>query len=173
MLFKSLAIVGFAATAVVADGAAIVKSLGTIRQKNAAFNGTLVKWDGSLFGAIPILTSSGDLNKAVDAGTKVAKASAPLSLDEATQVYIATQSLQGEIVVTIDNLIAAKPKFDKAGVTVITTSTLSTSRKSAAAFGAAVVEKVPADLQSFAQGVVGSIDAEFARAQAVYGKPLF
>jgi hypothetical protein len=173
MLFKSLAIVGFAATSVLASGAAIVKDLGTIRTKNAALNNTVVKWDGGLFTAIPILGASTDLNKAVDAGTKTAQASAPLSLDEATQVYIATQGLQGDIVITINSIIAAKPKFDKAGVTFITTSNLAASRKSAAAFGAAVVAKVPTDLQSFAQGVVAQIDAEFVRAQAVYGKPAF
>ena len=169
MLFKALAIVGFAATTVVADGASIVAALNKIRTDNAQLNNTLVNWDGGLFTAIPILIASGDVDNDIKDGTSTANASGELTVDEAVAVYTATQGLQSDTVITIDNLIAAKPKFDKLGVTFITQNNIKTTRSDAAAFGQAVVAKVPAAYQDFANTVVAQINDQFNRAATAYG----
>ena len=120
-----------------------------------------------------ILLEQHNLDTAVKDGTTTANNSAELTVDEAVTVYTATQALLPGITNTINSLIAAKPKFDKLGVTFITTSNLQTSATDSAALGQAIVAKVPSAYQSFANGIVSQINAEFARAQAVYGKPLF
>nr|POE56493.1 cell wall mannoprotein 1 [Quercus suber] len=168
MLFKAVAALGFLAATVAADGAAIVSALHTIQSANAALNTSIATWKGDLIGALPILINSNTLINDINNGTAVANASAPLDTNESINVYTAVTSLSNDVNRTLTSIIAAKPKFDKLFISGITKTELQNSKTATDKFGAAVVAKVPAYLQSTAQGVVTGLDDMFNRALAVY-----
>ncbi|KAK2595114.1 hypothetical protein QQS21_007140 [Conoideocrella luteorostrata] len=169
MLLKTILPVVFAVSAV-ADVTSINNALITITKDLVALNNTLASFKGDLFAAIPILGASNKLQTSIKAGTDAAKKSNPLSFDDTLIIAESTADLAEDSTQTIDTLIAAKPKFDKLFiVTPITLGLTKDLRAATANLSAAIIEKVPADLQPVSKALVQGIDDDFARAVKAYG----
>lgn len=165
---KILLSVALLARSVLADGAAIVSALQTITADTIQLNETVSSWNGGLLGTLPIIVQSTALLEAINNGTKVAEASANLTLLEAFAVAEATLTLAADVNQTLATIEAARPKFDDLLLGPVILLNLELEKSATDKFGAAVSEKVPSDLQSTAAGLVAEIDAGFDVAIAAY-----
>ncbi|KAH6723784.1 hydrophobic surface binding protein A-domain-containing protein [Leptodontidium sp. MPI-SDFR-AT-0119] len=157
------------ASTVAASGASISASLGRITSKALALNHIVASWKGDIFGVIPILTASSALTDAIENGTAVAKASKPLSQDEAFGIVGPASTLVDDTTSVLKTLVAAKPKFDALLIgSPLVLQILKTDRKDAKDLTTAVTAKVPAELQSVAQSITAPIDTAFANAIKKY-----
>lgn len=168
MLFKSLAAVALLATSVVADGAAIIKSLQTIDKDILALDKAVNKFNGNLFDTFPILGASNTLNNDLDAGTKTAQKSQQLTNDETFALVTPVNQLSADANVTLTDLINKKPQFEKLFLTGIIKLVLSDSKKKADAYQQAIIDKVPANFQDIAKNLVAPLDAGFQKAIDAY-----
>ncbi|KAH7134097.1 antigenic cell wall galactomannoprotein-like protein [Dactylonectria macrodidyma] len=168
MLFpKVLALVSLASTAL-ASGASIVAAISTISATTTDLDDAVTSWSGGVLGTIPIVIKSTALLIDINNGTKTAEASAALSIAEALQVAQATIKLSDVVVDALDNIVAAKPKFDKLLLSPVIWVNLQLQQKATKEFSAAVVEKVPAALQAVAETLVAGINTAFEEAIEAY-----
>ncbi|QIX02320.1 hypothetical protein AMS68_007837 [Peltaster fructicola] len=168
MLFKSIAAVAFLATTVIADGAAIIKSLNTIDKDIAALNATVVKFNGNLFDTFPILGATNTLNNDLDQGTTTAKKSANLTDTETFALVGPVSQLSADANITLTNLINKKADFEKLFLTGIIKLVLQDSKSKADAYSSAIIAKVPTAYKSIAQNLVAPLDAGFQKAIDTY-----
>ena len=154
------------ATAV--DGAAIIDSLGTLSTSSAELNNTVAEWSGGLFEALPIVTQSIGLLTDTKEAAGVAEESEPLTFEEATTLAGAMQGLTTDIKNTLTTLKNTKPKFDKLSLGPVILINLELQKKETDNLSAAVVEKVPEELQEVAQGMVDQVGELFSKAIDAY-----
>lgn len=172
MLFtKVLAPVAFLATAVLADGAAIVDALNAIAADTAALNNTVIEWKSDLLGSLPIIAKSTSLLATINKGTKTAEDSAPLELLETLGVAQATQALVADVNTTLTTIISRKSDFDHLLLSPVVLLNLELEKKASADFSDAVTAKVPADVQSIAEQLAAQINDAFVEAIDVYNGP--
>jgi hypothetical protein len=153
-----------------ASGDTISTAIDNIFNATLALNKTIATWPQTLLGTIPITTKSTLLLTAIHNGTLVARESEPLSLEETLQVAKATSELSNDVSLTLETVIAAKPKFDKLMVSPVILLNLELQRALSADFSEAVIAKVPENLQGNAKALVQGIDDSFAKAIKKYSK---
>jgi hypothetical protein len=153
-----------------AYGDTISTAIDNISNATLALNKTIATWPQTLLGTIPITTKSTLLLTAIHNGTLVARESEPLSLEETLQVAKATSELSNDVSLTLETVIAAKPKFDKLMVSPVILLNLELQRALSADFSEAVIAKVPENLQGNAKALVQGIDDSFAKAIKKYSK---
>lgn len=158
---------GLCAT-VLADGQAIVDSIGVISSITGELNSAVSSWKGDLLGALPIVGKSTELLKDINNGTKIAKASQPLSALEAITIAGAIQNLQKNVNTTLTTIIRSKQKFDKLLLSPIILLNLDLEKDGSDRLGAAIKAKVPENLQAIAQGLQDTLDAYFDTAIDAY-----
>jgi hypothetical protein len=104
------------ATQVLADGAAIIAAISTVSNATLALNKTVTNFPSNpfddLFDIPSLLVDSATLLADINDGTKVAGASANLTLTETISLVSATISLASVVESTLKTIVAAKPKFD-------------------------------------------------------------
>lgn len=160
-LFGALAL---AITPIIADGAAIVESLGTLSTSSSELNNTVAEWSGKLLDALPIVIKSAGLLKDTKDATEVAEESEVLTITEAAELAGAMQGLSGDIDDTLTTLVEAKPKFDKLLMGPVILINLKLQKKETDELSAAVIEKVPEALQEIAKGMVEEVSGLFEKA---------
>ncbi|KAF4448756.1 Cell wall galactomannoprotein [Fusarium austroafricanum] len=153
-----------------ASGDSISTAIDSISNATLALNHTIATWPQTLLGALPITTKSTLLALEIHKGTVIARESGPLSLDETLQVAKATSELSSDVELTINTIIATKPNFDRLQISPVILLNLELQRGLSADFSAAVIEKVPKELQGNAKQLVAGIDASFARAIKKFSK---
>ncbi|RGP77247.1 antigenic cell wall galactomanno [Fusarium longipes] len=169
MRLSLLPLVALAGCAI-ASGDAISTAIDNISNATLALNKTIANWPQTLLGTIPITTKSTLLLTAIHNGTLVARESESLSLEETLQVAKATSELSNDVSLTIETVIAAKPKFDKLMVSPVILLNLELQRALSVDFSEAVIAKVPENLQGNAKALVQGIDDSFAKAIKKYSK---
>jgi len=104
------------ATQVLADGAAIIAAISAVSNSTLALKKTVTNFPSNpfddLFDIPCLLVDSATLLTDINDGTKVADASANLTLAETISVASATISLASVVESTLKTIVAAKPKFD-------------------------------------------------------------
>lgn len=113
MFISVLVAIGCLASNVIADGASIVAALDKISDATAQLNNSVISWDGSLLGTLPIIADSTALLADINSATKTAEQSANLTDLEALGVGLATLSLASDVNTTLATIEAAKPKFQR------------------------------------------------------------
>lgn len=156
-----------------ADGAAIVAAMSTISTATVNLNNTVSSFpDNILLDALDIgslLADSITLLNDINSATSVAQQSANLTLTEAISVAESTLSLASVVESTLTNIVNSKPKFDKLlVVSPVILLNLKSEKSATDNFGAAVVSKVPSELQATAQSLLAPIDDAFNSAIAAY-----
>jgi Hydrophobic surface binding protein A len=156
-----------------ADGAAIVAAMQTISSATVALNSTVSSFPNNplldLLDVGPLLTDSITLLNDINSATYIAQQSANLTLSEAISVAQSTLSLASIVESTLTNIVNSKSKFDKlVVVSPVILLNLKLEMSATDAFGAAVVEKVPAALQATARNLLAPIDDAFNSAIAAF-----
>lgn len=113
MIYPLLVAIGCLASTAVADGASIVAALSKIADATAQLNNSVISWDGSLLGTLPIIADSTALLVDINSATWTAEQSANLTDLEALGVGEATLSLASDVSTTLATIEATKPKFQK------------------------------------------------------------
>ena len=163
---------GLFATTVLADGASILAAMAKISSATVALNNTVASFPAGPLGlldVIPLLSASSTLLSDINSGTKVAEASANLTLAETISVAGATQTLVSTVQSTLNTVMAAKAKFT-ADLLISPIILLNLKEEKAATdkFSAAVISKVPTAYQGLAANIVAPIDTAFNAAIADY-----
>ncbi|KYG47167.1 hypothetical protein M433DRAFT_63717 [Acidomyces richmondensis BFW] len=164
MFISVLVAIGCLASNVIADGASIVAALDKISDATAQLNNSVISWDGSLLGTLPIIADSTALLADINSATKTAEQSANLTDLEALGVGLATLSLASDVNTTLATIEAAKPKFQRLLLAPLILLNLELEKGATDQFSAAVLQKVPAALQSTAEGITSGIDDAFDQA---------
>ncbi|KAE8448839.1 hypothetical protein EG329_008841 [Mollisiaceae sp. DMI_Dod_QoI] len=158
---------------VLADGASILAAMSKISNATVALNNTLNSFPSNPLLAIgdiaPLLVDSVNLLDDINSGTTIASKSANLTLSETIEVAKATIALGTTVSTTLQNLINAKPKFDKLVViSPVVLVNLKLEKDATDRFGKAVVSKVPSAFQGTAKGLLSPIDTAFNSTIAFY-----
>lgn len=156
-----LAPLALLASTVAANGQAIADAVGVINTVTLELQSKVTSWKGDLLGTLPIIVSSTELLQDIDNATKTAKASQPLEALEALTVAVAINSLSGSVNSTISALIARKHQFDKLLLSPVILLNLELEKDATDKLGAALQEKVPANLQGAAASLQATIDGYF------------
>lgn len=100
------------ATAVLADGQAIVDAISAIQNATLDLTSTVASWDGGLLSAIPIVVDSTTLLGTIHKGTVVAKQSANLTDVEAFTVGVSVVTLVTDVNSSISTImcVSESPK---------------------------------------------------------------
>ncbi|PTB66874.1 cell wall protein [Trichoderma citrinoviride] len=147
----------------------ILTALTSISAHTTTLNTTVSTWTGSPLTLLTITAQSGTLLESIYAGTHAASRAANLTLDETLAVASATVTLATDVNQTITSIIRAKHKFDALLVAdPVVLLNLQLERDASKEFAAKVVEKVPVDLQSVAEGLTKGIDDSFAEGIAAF-----
>lgn len=147
----------------------ILTALNTIATDTTTLNTTVASWNGNALALLEITLQSAKLLAAINAGTKTASRAANLTLAQTLDVATATIALATDVNQTVTTIVAAKPKFDRLVVVdPVILLNLKLEQDASREFSAAVVAKVPADLQAIAQGLTQGIDDSFSEGLAVY-----
>ncbi|KAF4978631.1 hypothetical protein FZEAL_5034 [Fusarium zealandicum] len=163
MRLSILPFVALAGTAL-ASGDTISAAINNIANATIALNKTITDWPRTLIGTLPIITKSTTLLAEIHKGTKVARKSAPLSVDEALQVAQATIQLGSDVNTTLETVIRAKSDFDRLLLSPVILLNLELQRDATEDFSQAIIDKVPEALQGNAEALVKGIDASFEKA---------
>lgn len=157
---------------VAADGAAIVAALEKITSATIALNDTVASFPTGILGVVDtvkLLADSVTLLQDINDGTTVAEASANLTLSETISVAESTIALVADVESTLTTIIAAKPKFDALLlVSPVILLNLKLEKDATDKFSAAVISKVPTDLQAYAEIIVAPVDTAFDAAITAY-----
>ncbi|RMJ14830.1 hypothetical protein CDV36_005495 [Fusarium kuroshium] len=151
-----------------ASGATIVAAINEIGNATLSLNKTIADWPKTLIGTLPIITKSTILLAEIHNGTKTARASRPLSLDETIAVAQATTKLGGQVNMTLETVIRAKPDFDRLLLRPVILLNLELQRDLTEDFSDAVIDKVPDELQANAKELVKGIGESFEKAIKTY-----
>lgn len=157
-------------TSVLADGASIITALGTISNATTTLNSSVTSFraDGDPLKLLPILVETASLLSDINTSTKTASASANLTDSEAISVAGATITLASAVESSLDNIVAGKSLFADELVGPVIYLSLEQLKSATDSFSAAVVAKVPADLQGVATSLIAPIDAAFTSAIAAF-----
>lgn len=169
-LFKLIFSLGFLLPFCIADGAAIQAAIQGIVADTIELNSTVASYNGEILKLIKILSSSINLQKAIEEGTGIAEESAELEPLEAITIAGETQALAGAVQSSLDTIVAKKPVFKKRLLQPAILLTLKQQSKASDEFSAAVLEKVPEALREIAGSLVQPIKDAFAAAIAEYKK---
>ncbi|KAL7900250.1 hydrophobic surface binding protein A domain-containing protein [Trichoderma sp. SZMC 28014] len=151
------------------DANPILTALGTITSDTTSLNTTVANFDGDPLNLIKITIQSAQLLSDINKGTDTANNAANLTLDQTLAIATATLALATDVNQTITTIINTKPEFDKLLVVdPVILLNLKLEQDATRKFSAAVVSKVPAALQSVAQGLTQGIDDSFSEGIAVY-----
>jgi hypothetical protein len=153
-----------------ADGAAIIEAMKEVVADTVTLNSTVASYNGELLVLIKILGHNTHLLKSIKEGTKVAEESEPLEPLEALGVAQETQALVGAVQSSLSTIVSKKPVFKKRLLQPAILLTLKTQQSVSADFSAAIIEKVPAELQEVAEQLVAPVDQAFEAAIAEYKK---
>ena len=156
------------ASGALASGDSIEAAINTIDESTLGLNEHVANWDGKLFGTLPVIKDSAELLSDINKGKKVASESEALDFGETIQVAGATMKLATDVNTTLETVIQAKPKFDKLLLSPIILANLKLEQHATDKFSAAVVEKVPQELQETAKQLVAGIAESFDKAIDVY-----
>lgn len=156
------------ASSVLGDGNSIRKAIKTTGHDTTALGDVVSAWPGDVLGALPVVGKAVGLFVALKRGSRTARASAPLSFDEALGVATATGDLTSAVNKTLAALVVARPKFDYLLVTPLILVTLDVQRRAANDFGGKVVAKVPKELRPIARQLIKGIDDDFETAIDAY-----
>ncbi|KAF4451324.1 antigenic cell wall [Fusarium albosuccineum] len=167
MRLSLLPIVALAGS-VLASGDTITAAIDDIANATLALNKTIATWPRTLIGTLPIITKSTELLAEIHKGTKVARASEPLSFDETLQVAQATINLAADVNTTLETVIRAKPDFDRLLLSPVILLNLKLQQDASEDFSSAVIEKVPEELQGNAETLTKGIDDSFVKAIKKY-----
>ncbi|KAH8811601.1 antigenic cell wall galactomannoprotein-like protein [Xylogone sp. PMI_703] len=168
MLIKKLLSLALLATPIVADGAAVVEAIESITNKTIQLNSTVSSWRGDLLGALPITVQSTELLSAINSGTNTAQRSANFTTIEVITIAGVTQTLVTDVLSTLSTIQAAKTKFEKLLLGPAILLNLVLEKEATDKFQAAVIAKVPAELQSVAEQLVAPVDPAFSSAITDY-----
>lgn len=156
------AAVAFAATQIPA-------AIDTITKDTVALNETVAHWNGLPLSLLGIVGKSNSLLSDIKKGTKTAKASDPLTFDEALNVATVTVDLATDVHQTLDTIVRSKPRFDVyLIVSPILKKVLKDQKAATVDFSNAVVSKVPENLQAVAKNLIQPIYDDFDKAIAAY-----
>ncbi|KAK4496151.1 hypothetical protein PRZ48_012130 [Zasmidium cellare] len=167
----SLPVVGLMAASVLAQEPVeqpIVDAIAVIQSRTQKVDADVLAWSGDRRGFIPIFFDSQKLLKSINNGTTVANANEPLDFNGAVNVGLATLNLIPIVNQTLIDYIAAIPKFNKLYLTPTVLDSLNQQKAASDVFSAAVVAKVPADLQGLAGTITAPIDEDFDVAIAAF-----
>lgn len=167
MLFKFLSL-ALLATPIIADGAAVIDAINIINAQTVQLNTTVGSWSGDVLGAVPIVVESTELLSAINNGTTVAQQSANFTFFEALDIAGTTVTLVNNVLSTLDTIEAAKSKFANLLLGPSILLSLVLQKSATDSFQAAVIAKVPSDLQSVADELVQPIDPAFSAAISEY-----
>lgn len=167
MRLSLLPIVALAGTAL-ASGATISKAIYTIANSTLELNKTIAHWPRNIIGTVPIFEKSTILSIKIHNGTRVARASKPLSEEEALQVAKATQKLSLSVNTTLETIIHAKYDFDHLTLSRVILLNLELQRDLSKDLAEAVIDKVPKELKDTARQLIKTIDDSFKKAIRVY-----
>ncbi|KAM4062715.1 hydrophobic surface binding protein A domain-containing protein [Hirsutella rhossiliensis] len=151
-----------------ADEKAIAGAISSARTQADALSNIILSWRGNPLGVLPISVQAALLYRELLEGTRVAYASEPLTMNESAQIGKATQDLAARVNVTLETLVAAKPKFDHLLLRPVIHLDLELHKDAANTFGASVAAKIPGDLQAVAKGFIQGIDYKFDEAIDAY-----
>jgi len=157
----SLASLAFLASTVAADSASIVDAVGVINTVTLDLQSKVTAWKGDLLGTLPIIVDSAELLADINNATKTTQASAPLDALGALGVAVAINTLSGSVNSTLSAIIAKKPEFDRLLLSPVILLNLELEKEATDKLGAALSEKVPADLQAAAASLQATIDGYF------------
>lgn len=152
------------ATPILADGTAVVDAMNGIVSKTVQLNDTVASWKGDLLGSLPIVALSTELLAAINNGTNAAKQSAQFNDIEVITIAGVTTTLVADVQSVLSTIEAAKPKFEKLLLDPAILLDLVADKDATDKFQAAVIAKVPSDLQSLAQQLVAPVDPAFEAA---------
>ncbi|RDW73027.1 hypothetical protein BP6252_06934 [Coleophoma cylindrospora] len=159
-------------TAVLASGDSIAAAMGKIANSTLALNKTVGTFPSGVLGAVdalPLLADSATLLADINSGTKIAQASANLTIPESFQIASATSSLATTVQQTLATVENAKKKFDALiFVSPVILLNLKLEKDATDKFSAAVVSKVPDALQGTAKSLIAPIDTAFDNAISFY-----
>jgi hypothetical protein len=171
MRLTSLFPIAFLATTVLASGASIVAAISKISNDTTALNSSVTKFSaskGNPLLLLPIVIQSASLLSDINSGTKVASSSANLTLAEVISVAGATTGLVSSVQSVLANIVATKSLFDRELVSPVIYLNLVQEKSATDKFSAAVISKVPADLQGLAASIVAPADTAFTAAISDY-----
>jgi len=163
MLLKILPVALLAST-VLASGATIIAAIDKISNDTLELQSTVGSWDGDILGVLPIVEVSTKLLEDINAGTKVAKSSANLTLTEVLSIVGPTQTLVSDVQSALLTVIGAKGKFAKLSIAPVIKIDLELEKAATDKFSAAVVSKVPTAFQALAASLTAPVDVAFGYA---------
>ncbi|KAK0384872.1 hypothetical protein NLU13_7350 [Sarocladium strictum] len=152
----------------VVSAATILDSIHEVDGSTGALGSSVKSWKGNFLGTLPIIGASTVLLGDINDGTKTAKASAPLTLDEALDVAGATISLGDTVNSTLQAVIDRRPDFQKLLLGPVILGTLEMQKSATDRYTAAVLEKVPQEAQAIARDLIGDIESSFQKALDAY-----
>jgi hypothetical protein len=150
------------------DGAAITSAMQEIITDTISLNTTISGYNGEILKLIKILGESTDLLSSIKEGTKVAKDSEPLNTLESLGIAQETQLLAAAVSSSLSTIVGKKKVFQKRLLQPAILLTLKQQQSASSDFSAAVVEKVPEELQAVAESLVARIEDAFEQAIAEY-----
>jgi hypothetical protein len=151
------------------DAASITNVLTGITNQINAVDAIVKSYTG---GSVDALTAASDkLLSAITSGTATAKASAPLSDNDAESIAMSVVTLNTSTAAVVDDLIAKKSLFDSQSPPVGGTVLKSLQDQAAASqdFATALTALVPADIAAVAASLSADIAANLARGIKAYG----
>lgn len=160
MLLKLFPLALLAST-VLADGASILEAIGKIANDTLQLNSTVASWSGDVLGTLPIIAVSTALLADINSGTQTAEASANLTMADTLDVAQATITLVADVQSALGTLIAAREKFIRLLLAPVIEIDLQLEKSATDKFSAAVISKVPATYQGFAEIIVAPVDIAF------------
>ncbi|OAA42529.1 antigenic cell wall galactomannoprotein [Beauveria brongniartii RCEF 3172] len=159
MQIKLLTLAALATTAV----ADIKGCLETIAASTVQLDKSVTSYQGGLLGLVPITTDALCLLNDINQCTSTARASAPLDYEAALDIAGATGTLADNVNTVIDDLVRAKPKFDRLLiVTPIIKVTVEQEREATKELCKQILAKIPKELADIAAILIKQIDDKFA-----------
>lgn len=155
-----------AASAAVIQGrtpATVLSNLKKINTASTTLDKAVTSWDGSVSGVIPIQNDSNALDNDVKSATKEAGTEKQATSAASKQIigYV-TNTLAPNTKKTLNDLVAAKPKFKADGLDSTVESNLKTLKTDVDALGQALLKIASADQKANAQKNIKNIDGYFA-----------
>ncbi|KAK3307696.1 hydrophobic surface binding protein A-domain-containing protein [Chaetomium strumarium] len=141
------------------------RDLGTIQSAIGTVQSALEKLNTAVNGltadpqtAAPILTASQNAQAALQKATQDISGSDELGLISALRLQQMANGLTSAVQTAMDSLVAKKPVLDQLGVTSVAVMSLQTQQSASAAFGDALVSKVPAIGRGLARQSINQVN---------------
>ncbi|CAN8100250.1 unnamed protein product [Discula destructiva] len=158
-----------AATIFNRDVATVQANLATIDTDTKSLTAAITAWDASVLGALGIQSDVTTLETAITSATTEAKTESQASSTDSTTIldYVG-DTLNPDIITSLNALTARKSDFVAAGVTSLVLSDLQTLKSDTDNLGAALTTIASSDTEAQAVTLISDIDAAFASAIAVF-----